>query len=91
MGWVGFLVSSRAETLNKAIASGSQKVNVDVVQQRDYGRRSSGGCVGGGWGLGVKLVGGWHGPGPRPPAGCVCACTSTHSVNTGKIRYYRDV
>lgn len=32
------LVSSRAETLNKAIASGSQKVNVDVVQQPDYDR-----------------------------------------------------
>lgn len=69
------LVSSRAETLNKAIAAGSQKVNVDsdvdcnvdgdVVRQPDYARVWQGGRTGSSW-VGVS-------PGPRPQASmCVC-------------------
>lgn len=69
------LVSSRAETLNKAIAAGSQKVNVDsdvdcnvdcdVVRQPDYARVWQGGRTGSSW-VGVS-------PGSRPQASmCVC-------------------
>lgn len=71
------LVSSRAETLNKAIAAGSQKVNVDsdvdcnvdgdVVRQPDYARVWQGGRTGSSW-VGVS-------PGPRPQAS-ICVCVS---------------
>lgn len=89
----GCLVSSRAETLNKAIASGSQKVNVDVVQQRDYSRREQRGSSRGGQQgeqQGV-CVGGWAVSGPGPFASrsratthrSMCLGLQLHSFSTG--------
>lgn len=74
----GCLVSSRAETLNKAIASGSQKVNVDVVQQRDYSRRSCGGQLE--VADGRSFQGHHHPPALRTCSSRVCVCISTHFV-----------
>lgn len=75
------LISSRAETLNKAIAAGSQKVNVDcdvdcnvdcdVVRQPDYARVWQGRQADGRAAAGLGLV---QGHDLKHPCVCVSVC-----------------